>query len=143
MSNEVGIDLNTTVSDEELLRQAYYALRVTDVSPSVIYARNEQGKFVFANQSFADLINIPKDSIIGYTINELRLSSEEDHSRWQNEIQIFKSQQRQLLAEEKYLDRKTNELRCFRTIKIPFSDEQDNSKHVLTISTDWTERKRA
>jgi PAS domain S-box-containing protein len=143
MSNEVGIDLNTTVSDEELLRQAYYALRVTDVSPSVIYARNEEGKFVFANQSFADLINIPKDSIIGYTINELRLSSEEDHSRWQNEIQIFKSQQRQLLAEEKYLDRKTNELRCFRTIKIPFSDEQDSSKHVLTISTDWTERKRA
>jgi PAS domain S-box-containing protein len=143
MSNGAAIPLSTVPTDDDITRQARYAQRVINISPSVIYARNNQGKFVFANQSFADLINIPLTSIIDKTIQELSLNSDEDLARWQQELPMFTSQGRQLIAEEKYLDRKTNEIRWFRTIKVPFAEEPNSPTHVVTISSDLTERKRA
>jgi PAS domain S-box-containing protein len=119
------------------------AQEIIDISPNIIYIRDSSGVFHFANQALSDLLGVPRDNIIGKTIADLGFTQHEHTNRWQKELSVFTSGERLLIPEERAVEYPSQDVRWFRSVKIPLEPGSGHARQVLTISTDLTERKRA
>ena len=59
-------------SEEALEENKAFLKKIIDENPAQIFVINEEGKFLLANEKFADLINISTEAVIGKTVEELK-----------------------------------------------------------------------
>ena len=59
-------------SEEALEENKAFLKQIIDENPAQIFVINEEGKFLLANEKFADLINTDSESLIGKTFEELK-----------------------------------------------------------------------
>lgn len=59
-------------SEEALEENKAFLKKIIDENPAQIFVINDKGKFLLANEKFADLINISADALIGKSYEELK-----------------------------------------------------------------------
>ena len=144
---ERAISLEERMIEEErrhqdALRHSHeLLLRVIDAVPVRISATDKDGRFVFANESFARAIGRPVQAMIGRTPKELRPGAESDAAMEMDRRLIareirpapFEASVRDLGGEEQVL----------LVNKAVLDDDVGRAMLVVTVSLDITDRKRA
>jgi PAS domain S-box-containing protein len=128
-------------SAAELERQRVFLRAVVNSSPNMIFVKDIDGRFIFANLAMANLFDT--------TIEHLLQQSDDDLNLPEKEIDGFHNADQRVITAgetisvEESLTLKTGEVRWLQTTKVPLASEDGQSIHVLGISTDITERKEA
>ncbi|MGE5200698.1 MAG: ATP-binding protein [Acidobacteriota bacterium] len=144
---ERAISLEERMIEEErrhqdALRHSHeLLLRVIDAVPVRVSATDKDGRFVFANESFARAIGRPVQAMIGRTPKELRPGADSDAATEMDRRLIareirpapFEASVRDLGGEERVL----------LVNKAVLDDDVGRAMLVVTVSLDITDRKRA
>lgn len=125
----------------ELERQRLFLKNVIDVSPSMIFVKDYNARFVLANPLVARIYNTRVEDLIGKTDADFNPSVDEVDAFLQADREVIASG-KPLYIEEPITNFK-GETHWLQTTKVPIVGEDGKSTHVLGISTDITERKQA
>lgn len=125
----------------ELEQQRSFLRNVIDVSPSMIFVKDYDGRFVLGNPSFAKLYDTTIDDLVGKTDADLNPNQQEVNDFHAADRWVITSGQ-QLFAEEPVTNA-SGKTRWLQTTKVPIFSADGKSKHVLGVATDITERKEA
>lgn len=127
-------------AEEELAKQKEFIRLIVDSDPSLIFAKDAGGRFLFANEAMAQGYGQTTESIVGKTNRDLvgnrQLAASYDQA---NREVIETGRQRLGVEATEFAD---GIKRWFRTIRKPLVQD-DGSISVLTIATDITELKEA
>lgn len=124
-----------------LEQQRVFLRRVIDVSPSIIYVKDIEGRYVLANPMFADLYSMSPDALIGKSYADLNPAA--------TNIEAVLEADRRVIASEETIDLEESvptpdgEIQWFQTTKVPIIGEDGISRYVLGVSTEITARKQA
>lgn len=137
----VALEQQMTKRTAELQQNQSLFHSIINNSPSVIYAKDLQCRIILANKTFADLLNLEIDQIIGKTHNELFPDETEttDVVRANDEEVITREQP--ISAEEKVT--LSDGLHTYLSFKFPLYDTEGLIYGLGGISTDITNQKRA
>lgn len=124
-----------------LEQQRVFLRRVIDVSPSMIYVKDFDGRYVLVNPMFASLYRMTPDELIGKSYAELNPSDA-------NIETVIEADRRVIAAEETiYLEESVpqpgGDLHWLQTTKVPIVGADGTSRYVLGVSTDITARRQA
>ncbi len=131
------------VTEQYQLREASVRSRknlqaIMDNSPAVIYAKDDQARYIFVNHKFEQLFHKCSDEVIGKTnFDVFPAEFAEQYAAIDN--QIFDSG-KTLEIEE--LTSLADEQHSFLSVKFPLRDDNENIYAVCCISTDISERKK-
>ncbi|WP_414548215.1 PAS domain S-box protein [Anabaena sp. CCY 0017] len=133
-------DIDDRVSTEMALRQTQQQLQaILDNSPAVIYLIDTNGKNLLVNRKYEQLLNLPKEQIVGKSVYEL----------WPDHIaHEFATNNRQVITdgvaiETEEIVPQNDGLHTYLSIKFPLKDANGVAYAVGGISTDITQRKLA
>ena len=125
----------------ELERQRTFLRQIIDVSPSMIFVKDYASRFVLVNPMMAKMYATTVEALIGKT--------EADFNTSLTEIEAFLEADRRVidsgepLFTEEPITNSAGETRWFQTTKVPIIIADGNSKHILGVSTDITERRNS
>jgi PAS domain S-box-containing protein len=122
----------------ELERQRLFLRNVIDVSPNMIFVKDYDGRFVLVNPMTARIYNTTVDALIGKKDADFNSSKEEVDSYLAADRQVITSGEPLCLEEP--ITGSSGETRWLQTTKVPIVSADGNSKYVLGISIDITER---
>jgi PAS domain S-box-containing protein len=122
---------------ERMLRQ------IIDMTPHCIYAKDAEGRLIFANQYFAEMVGAASpEELIGRHQHEWMPLKEQRNSYLKDDQAVIESGQPRVIAAETYTDRQ-GQVHTLQTIKLPFTPANSTRPAVLAVSIDITARKRA
>jgi PAS domain S-box-containing protein len=128
-------------SDLEL--QKNYLRLIIDSTPSMIFVKDAQGKFLLANEATAQFYNLSPHEMEGHFDNEAQFTKDIlDYFLWQDK-QVIESREAIRFPEKKLTNLSTGETLWIQTIKKPIPAEDGVSWNVLGVATDVTEIKEA
>src|SRR5262249_32263627 len=122
-------------------RQRVFLKSVIDVTPSLIFVKDYDGRFVLANPTVAGVYNTTVDRMIG--------KSDTDFNPSAKEVADFLEADRRVIATgeplfiEEPITASNGETRWLHTRKVPIISADGASKYVLGVATDITERKQS
>lgn len=108
---------------------------VMNNSPSLIYAKDKEGRYLFINQQWADLFDVEKKGIVGKKDHEIFDKAFAD-GFIVNDAQVFESGEAINLEEVAPHD---DGVHTYTSIKFPLRDDNGAVYAVCGISTDITE----
>ncbi|MEZ3164973.1 PAS domain S-box protein [Halorubrum sp. RMP-47] len=114
--------------------------QIIDMLPQLVFAKDETGEFLLANEATADAYGTSVDNLEGSTDADFA-DSEGEVNRFRSDDQaVIESGESKHIPEEVFTtaDGKT---RLLETTKIPYDPVETDSSAVLGISTDITQRK--
>lgn len=126
---------NVLESREVLLRT------VIDELPDILLLKDQDGKYILANQTLAKLYNTVPAEMIGKYDSAFGVSQEMSEFFRQNVLSVMEKGETEIVYEDS-MDAVTGEVRHFKSIKKPFKDPQGNDQ-VLVIAHDITDIVRA
>ena len=133
-------DVSEQKDAEAALRKSEARLQAfLDNTPSVIYLKDVQGRYLLANHACLERMARTDTEVVGLTDAEL-FPKEVAATLRVNDLAVLKSKQA-LEFEESVVN--GGELRTFLSVKFPLCDASGEPYAVCGISTDITERKRA
>ncbi len=139
----VSHDVTEAKLAEEVIARSKENLRlIVDLIPHSIFAKNIDGKFLFANKSFAALYGRSPEDLIDKTIVETIPVKSESEYFIEQDREVIRSGQSIIIPEHTLTDHNGN-LLSFHSIKVPYSVAGTNEKAVLGIKMDITEQKKA
>jgi PAS domain S-box-containing protein len=125
---------------KELEQQSAFLRSVIDVSPSMIFIKDFNGRFVLANTMTAKMYNTTVVNLVGKTDAEFNPSIDEVELFLQGDRQVITSGEP--LHTEEAVTNFNGEVRWLQTTKVPILGSDRQTTHVLGVSTDITERKQ-
>ena len=128
---------------EALKEQQEFLRLVIDTNPNLIFVKDWDGKFTFANKAVADIYGTTVELLLGKSDADFNSDEEEVEAFLKADREVMETLQRMCIPEEPVTDSRTGEVRWFQTIKVPLEPSTDGSRRVLGVSTDITERKEA
>ena len=117
-------------ADEEVKKSHKFLDTIIETIPDSLYIKDRQFRFVEVNKAFCRTHKVTKGEILG----------ESRHRETDEEV--FKTGKELEIPEQYYTDAEGDQ-QWTHLKKVPLTDESGNITHVLTISRDVTERKRA
>ncbi len=127
--------------ETELREQRNFFQQVVNTVPNPIFVKDQQGRFLTANQATSDIYAMPINQIIGKTHAELNHDQEQSEQFLQSNQQVFIQGTTQSYPSQVITNR-LGEKRWYYTMISPFFDTQGNSQGVIGSSTDITELKK-
>jgi PAS domain S-box-containing protein len=124
-----------------LEQQRSFLRNVIDVSPSLIFVKDYNSRFILANPMVAKMLNTRVEDLIGKT--------DADFSPSQEEVEDFLEADRRVITSgealfiEEPITSFTGETRWFQTTKVPVASGDGKSRYILGVSTDITARREA
>ena len=125
---------------QALEAQRSFLRTVLDASPSLVYAKDAQGRYTLANEPLARLYGSSTEELLGKTDAAMHPNEVEATAYRSDDLSVLRSGQ-PVSCEEPLTDPATGETHWFHTQKVPL-DIPGHERQVLGISTDITERKR-
>ena len=139
-----SIDITDRKRGEEDLRVQHEFLRkVIDTQPSLVFAKDWEGRFTMANQSVAEIYGTTVENLVGKSDAHFNTNRDEVDRFLQDDREVMRSRRPKLIAEEPVTDARSRLTRWFQTIKVPFVPAGGGPPQVLGVSTDISARKRA
>ncbi|MEB3308949.1 MAG: PAS domain S-box protein [Snowella sp.] len=136
-------DITDRKQAEKALQQNQLFLRnVIDANPNLIFVKNSDGFYVLANQAIATAYGKTVEEVIGKTDQALNRNLGQVQQFQRYDQQVLRSRQPLWIAEETILIA-TGEARIFQSLRLPMIGPDGRAEHVLGVSTDITELKRA
>jgi diguanylate cyclase (GGDEF)-like protein/PAS domain S-box-containing protein len=131
-------------------KQAATALRlgearlrqVIDLVPNLIFAKDEAGRYILANQAMAAAYGTTPAGLLGRRDADLARSAAEAHHFRRDDLEVLESGQPVLIPEESLTDAQ-GQTRLFQTLKIPFTFSGTLAPAILGVATDITSLKTA
>ncbi|MBV6520367.1 MAG: Adaptive-response sensory-kinase SasA [Gemmatimonadaceae bacterium] len=123
-------------TSERQLRQ------IIDLAPTCISAKDEDGRYILANEALARLYHTTVDNLIGKTDADF-VPSPEEAKRFRGGDLMVLERNAPIDFSEQRATTGDGEERIFHTTKIPFTTDGLGKRAVLGVSTDVTARVRA
>ena len=141
---ELNAELEQRVAGrtQELTHQQAFLRRVIDLDRNLVFAKNEAGIFVLANESTARLYGTTVEELVGksdFDFNPDRAQVE----RYQEADRAVLASGRDLIVEEETLTGPDGSQRWLTTVKRPIASADGKSRLLLGVAVDITERKRS
>ncbi|MDX9801444.1 MAG: sensor domain-containing diguanylate cyclase, partial [Spirochaetia bacterium] len=115
---------------------------IIDTVPGYIFVKDNNGRFILVNKTFADVFGMSPDAVVGKKDIDYGASEELINSYLETDRKVMESGVPLIIPEEQVL-RKDRSLGWFQTIKTPYINPYFKKPAVLGVSIDITERKLA
>lgn len=138
-----GVNLDITARKQAQLAlnaQHKFLQTVIDTNPNLIFVKDLDGRYVMANQAFANFHCITIEQLLGKTDACFNLNYPEVQRFLLQDQEVLATAEQKFIAEETCCS-KAGELHWFQTIKKPLFDA-DGLYQVLGVSTDITAHKQ-
>lgn len=125
---------------QEIAEKNEFIQLVLDSSPSMIFVKDAEGRYIMANHTFAEKHDLEVDNVLGKTDFELRLNEEENG--------FYKDIDRKVLLDGseinvlEYFTQKNGNKLWLSTTKRPIFTK-NGEMNILGIATDITEQRKA
>ncbi|HZF74665.1 MAG TPA: PAS domain-containing protein, partial [Acetobacteraceae bacterium] len=139
----MGVNVDVTElreGEQELGRMAALLRAIGECSPDAIYAKDRDGRMLFANPATLAAIGRPLDEVLGRTDADWHVSREQADAALAHDRQVLELGA-VVVAEEAY-DPRGLGTRVWRSAKAPLRDGSGNIVGTVGISSDITEAKR-
>ncbi|MGB6679688.1 MAG: PAS domain-containing sensor histidine kinase [Candidatus Bathyarchaeia archaeon] len=124
----------------ELARSKQFIEDTIESVPDLMYLKDKDGKFVFANDAYCKFHGKPKKGIIGKTVYDLyQKNFAEDFVK--HDETVFEKGEAIVTPDIPLIDAKGNQI-IIQTIKAPLKDDKGQVTHLIGIARDITERKQ-
>ena len=112
---------------------------ILQYTPSVVYIKDNEGRYILVNSQFEELFGVQKDEVRGKTDYDIFPKEEAKQFR-NNDLQVL-SQRRSCQVEEDVHQK--DGIQTYLSVKFPLYDESGDIISVCGISTDITDVKKA
>ncbi|MBE9228805.1 PAS domain S-box protein [Phormidium sp. LEGE 05292] len=129
-------------AETALREQKQFLQDVIDINPNLIFVKDLQGRFILANQAYADIFGINVEQILGKTDAELNQNQQECQKFSNDDREVMISRKTKFISEEP-LTSVTGEVRWLQTVKKTILSSDGHTVQLLGVATDITDRKRA
>jgi two-component system cell cycle sensor histidine kinase/response regulator CckA len=119
--------------DSELLRLLY------DINPNLVFVKDRQGRFVFANKALADVYGVEVAGLLGKSDADFNPDVSEIDHFLRDDVKVMDSQETLLIAAEKVTGPDGSSV-WLQTTKVPLISDDYSCHHLLGISVDITAR---
>ncbi|HXV74962.1 MAG TPA: ATP-binding protein [Candidatus Polarisedimenticolaceae bacterium] len=140
-ASRAALELDRSRALVELECQRAFLRQVLDIDPSLIFAKDRDGRFTLVNQALADVYGTTIEELIGKTDADFNPKSEEVEFFRRMDLEVMDTLRERFIPEEPLTDA-CGALRWVQTIKRPIIDANGASNQVLGVATDITELKR-
>jgi PAS domain S-box-containing protein len=127
-------------ANENLSKKQRELNLIFDASPTAIFYKDTNGKFIQVNKAFGNALDIPADQLTGKTVFDL-YSKKIAQNMTNDDLTVLQSKRAKLGIVEPY--ESPTGIRWIRTDKIPMFDESGEVTGLIGFSEDITERKKA
>ncbi|PYI81096.1 MAG: hypothetical protein DME26_20440 [Verrucomicrobia bacterium] len=128
---------------EKSLRESEARLRqIIDLVPVLIYAKDQEGRFILANRRIAEGFNKTPAEVEGKTQLELTPNPDEARQYLKDDHEVMERGRAKFIPEENFTSPEGS-VHVLQTTKIPFSTSGAKTAAVLGVSVEITERKRS
>jgi two-component system, cell cycle sensor histidine kinase and response regulator CckA len=124
-----------TTHYQQFLRQ------VIDTNPNVIFVKDWEGRYVLANAAAAQLYGTTVEALIGKRDADFNPNMEEVERFLRADRDVMTSQRAVFISEEPLTGRDAGEPRWFQTVKVPLLGSDGETRQVLGVATEITQRK--
>ena len=125
--------------DESVRKNSALIRAISDTSPDVIFAKDRDGRFQFANPATLGLLGKPLEQVLGRTDADF-LSSEAALLVRENDRRIMASGEAEQVEEP--VPTPSGEARIWLSRKVPYRDQDGMVIGLMGIARDITERKK-
>lgn len=126
-------------SMDDLLFRTEISEKIIEKNPCMIYAKDWDGYYYLANSAFAESFGVTKDDIIGKSENAFNTNAKDIEERLEEDRELMNGSKDKVVYECAFQNYK-GENRWLHVIKLPILHK--GNKHLLSVATDITERKR-
>ncbi len=142
-TTELHQEITSRKQMEEALQRSEKRLRtIIDIVPSMIFVKNEEGRFLTANKAVSDSLGMQVDEIVGKKHADVHPDPDEVRRMLKDDRRVLKSGCAIHVPSESYSD-STGAIRWLHTIKVPCPESIFGEPAILGIAMDITERKQA
>ena len=139
---EVNNDVtDRTLAQEALKEQQDFLRDVIDINPNLIFVKDRDGKFTLVNRAVADVYGTTVEELVGQSDADFASNEEEVEGFLRADREVIETLREKYIPEEAITDSRTGQVRWFQTTKVPLVSVNDESRRVLGVSTDITDRK--
>ncbi len=130
-------------ADEALQAQRAFLRQIIDAIPSLVFAKDREGRYILANKAMADRYNVTADELLGKTDAELNPDPEEAARYLESDRVVFQKREPWLIPIEPGGHTASGEPKWYQTIKVPLFSPDGEPEYLLGVATDITSRKQA
>jgi PAS domain S-box-containing protein len=136
----VGSELDRERSRERAEASRKRTRQIIDMLPQLVFAKDESGTFVLANEAMAAAYGTTVDELEGMTDADFAESAAEAEAFREDDRAVIESGEPKHVPEEP-LTTADGERRLFQTTKIPYQPVGSDEQAVLGVSSDITDLK--
>jgi len=136
---DIGAERRAAV---ELISQRTLLRQVLDLDPSLIFAKDREGRFTLANRAVASIYGVTPAELVGRTDADFNPDGVEIEHFRADDLEVMNTL-RPMLIEKEPVTSPDGGTRWFQTIKIPIVSPDGRADAVLGVSSDITARKEA
>lgn len=125
-------------SRDELNQQKNFLKDTVDNLPAIFYAKDLEGRFLYANHNFEKLFNLKRAEIINKNNHELFSEMIANQFR-ENDLKIIDG--KKVIESEEFAQSADGDLKVYHSIKFPYFDENNEVVGTGGISIDITDKK--
>ncbi len=119
--------------DPELLRLIF------DVNPTLVFVKDRQGRFCFANKALAEVYGADVEDLLGKTDADFNPEIDEIEHFLADDLKVMDSREELFIAQEKVTDPAGGSV-WLQTIKRPLISDDGTCNHLLGVCVDITAR---
>jgi PAS domain S-box-containing protein len=129
-------------AQQKIERHRAFLKNVMDANPNFIYVIDKENRIVHANRTFADILGMSPEQLIGKKVKELPPDLDFVNIIQKNEISIISHEKDRIEGEEHFIDSQGNP-HWILSIMVPLKNEEGNIEQLIGVCTDITQRKQA
>ena len=130
-------------AEEQLRAQHAFLRRVIDADPSLVFAKDWDGRFTLANQAVAEIYGTTVENLVGKSDADFNPNPDEVEHFVNDDREVMRTGRPKFIVEEQVTDARSRIKRWFQTIKVPLTPAGGGQPQVLGVATDISSRKRA
>ncbi|MBM4146127.1 MAG: PAS domain S-box protein [Nitrospira sp.] len=128
--------------ETDLRESEQFVRAVIDLVPHFIFVKDEQSRFLLANNAVAEAYGTTTHDIVGKSDSDFSATPEEAEHFHKDDMAVMLGGTPKIIPEETITDSEGNR-RYLRTIKIPFRFGAEGIPCILGVAVDITEHKKA